>query len=63
MIKENRLVEKAIRVYKQGKRLVAPLMSFPGVKLAQQNCGEHFRAIQKLVWGRVSGRGGRYSWG
>ena len=42
--------------YEQGKRLVAPLVGFPGVnlvnssiKLAQQNYGEHFKVIEKIV--------------
>jgi uroporphyrinogen decarboxylase len=43
-------------VYKEGRRLVAPLMGFPGlrltgstVKLAQQNYGEHYKVLQMLV--------------
>jgi uroporphyrinogen decarboxylase len=46
------LIEKAASVR---KRIVAPLMGFPGVrligstvKIAQQNCREHFKAIKKL---------------
>lgn len=42
--------------YRQGKRLVAPLLGFPGIpmvnsniKLAQQNYGEHYKVIEKLV--------------
>jgi len=42
--------------YKQGKRLVAPLMGFPGltltkstVKLAQQNYSEHFQVVKALA--------------
>lgn len=50
------LAELAHEAYKYGKRLVAPLMGFPGVrlsgssiKLAQQNYGEHFKAIKELA--------------
>lgn len=42
--------------YEQGRRIVAPLMGFPGVgligsniKLAQQNWGEHYKSIKALV--------------
>ncbi len=42
--------------YKEGRRLVAPLMGFPGlrmtgstVKLAQQNYGEHYKVLRLLV--------------
>ena len=42
--------------YKEGRRLVAPLMGFPGlrltgstVKLAQQNFGEHYKVLRMLV--------------
>lgn len=55
MIKKN-LADLTKEVFEQGKRFVAPLMGFPGVeiigsniKLAQQNCGEHYKAIKKLV--------------
>jgi len=55
-MKEKNLAILADRAYKEGRRLVAPLMGFPGVnmtrsniKLAQQNFGEHFRVIKKLV--------------
>ncbi len=44
------------RTYEHGKRIVAPLVGFPGVnlvnnsiKLAQQNYGEHFKVFEKLV--------------
>lgn len=50
------LAELAQAAYSEKRRLVAPLMGFPGVemigssiKLAQQNYGVHFRAIQTLV--------------
>jgi uroporphyrinogen decarboxylase len=55
MIKKN-LAELTHQFYEKKKRLVAPLMGFPGVemtksniKLAQQNYGEHFKAIKALV--------------
>jgi len=42
--------------YKEGRRLVAPLMGFPGlrlkgstIKLAQQNYGEHYKVLNMLV--------------
>lgn len=42
--------------YRDGRRLVAPLVGFPGVemigstiKIAQQNFGEHYKAIRRLV--------------
>jgi uroporphyrinogen decarboxylase len=53
--------EKSLHVltknaYDQGRRLVVPLMGFPGVeyihsniKLAQQNSREHYKAVKKLV--------------
>jgi len=50
------LSEIAKEFYKQGRRIVAPLMGFPGVgligsniKLAQQNWGEHYKVIKALV--------------
>jgi uroporphyrinogen decarboxylase len=50
------LIEHCQDAYKKGKRLVAPLMGAPGVKLinssikiAQQNYGIHFKAIKSLV--------------
>jgi len=50
------LADLAKEKYAQGQRLVAPLLGFPGVtlaeteiKLAQQNYSEHFRVIRALV--------------
>jgi uroporphyrinogen decarboxylase len=50
------LAELAHAAYDEGRRLVAPLAGFPGVemtgstiKLAQQNYGEHYKAIRSLV--------------
>ncbi len=50
------LAVAASEAYRKGHRLVAPLMGFPGItitggsiKLAQQNYGEHYRAIKALV--------------
>lgn len=41
--------------YKEGRRLVAPLLGFPGlnltgstIKLAQQNYGEHFKVVRMI---------------
>ncbi len=55
-MKKKKLAVLARHAYEEGKRIVAPLMGFPGVeligsniKLAQQNFGEHFKAIRKLV--------------
>jgi len=55
-MREKNLSVLADEAFKEGRRLVAPLMGFPGVglinsniKLAQQNFGEHFRVIKKLV--------------
>jgi uroporphyrinogen decarboxylase len=55
-LKEKNISLLTNKYYKKGKRLVAPLIGFPGVemidsniKLAQQNFGEHFRAIKKIV--------------
>jgi len=51
-----RLAEIAIEKYERGERMVAPLVGFPGVsmtgsniKLAQQNYGEHYNVIKKIV--------------
>lgn len=50
------LGQMAREAYDEGHRLVAPLVGFPGVvltgsniKMAQQNYGEHFKAIKCLV--------------
>ena len=50
------LAALAESAYSQGRRLVAPLAGFPGVeligstiKIAQQNFGEHYKAIRALV--------------
>ncbi len=50
------LGQMAREAYEDGRRLVAPLVGFPGVvltgstiKMAQQNYGEHFKAIKRLV--------------
>lgn len=50
------LADRACVKYERGERLVAPLLGFPGVtladteiKLAQQNYREHFRVIQTNV--------------
>ena len=50
------LSELAKSAFKEHRRLVAPLAGFPGVemigstiKLAQQNFGEHYKAIRSLV--------------
>jgi len=55
-MKEKGLAALARQAYEEGKRIVAPLMGFPGVeltetniKIAQQNFGEHFKVIRKLV--------------
>lgn len=50
-------ISKIVRdTYMTGRRLVAPLMGFPGlrltgstVKLAQQNYGEHYKVLRMLV--------------
>jgi uroporphyrinogen decarboxylase len=50
------LSELAHEAFREKRRLVAPLMGFPGVemigstiKLAQQNFGEHYKAVRGLV--------------
>jgi uroporphyrinogen decarboxylase len=50
------LAERTREAYARGRRLVAPLMGFPGVemigssiKIAQQNFGEHYKAVRELV--------------
>jgi len=51
-----RLIDLANSFYSENKRLVAPLLGFPGVrlagssiKLAQQNYREHFKVVNSLV--------------
>lgn len=53
---ENSVAALACSAYQKGKRLVVPLMGFPGVemvgttiKVAQQNHWAHFRAVRSLV--------------
>ncbi len=55
-MKNNKLIELTNKSYKVGKRIVAPLVGFPGVnltgssiKIAQQNYGEHYKVIKKIV--------------
>lgn len=55
-MKDRNLAVLAWEAFEQGRRLVAPLMGFPGVeliesniKLAQQNFGEHYQVIKKLA--------------
>lgn len=55
MVRRN-IVDLCYKAYGEGRRLVAPLMGFPGVrlagssiKLAQQNYGEHYKAIKRLA--------------
>ena len=55
-MKERDIVKLTHQYYKKGKRLVAPLLGFPGVeltgsniKLAQQNFGEHYKVIKAVV--------------
>ena len=50
------LASLARAAFAEGRRLVAPLAGFPGVemigstiKIAQQNFGEHYKAVRKLV--------------
>jgi len=50
------LSQRAKIEYEKGRRLVVPFMGFPGlsitgvsIKLAQQNYGEHFRAVKALA--------------
>jgi uroporphyrinogen decarboxylase len=57
MLKPNKTLSQMAREkYEAGQRLVAPLAGFPGVamtgstiKMAQQNYGEHFKAIKRLA--------------
>ncbi len=55
MIVHNAFKEKMNEAKEMGRRLVVPLVGFPGInmtnstiKLAQQNHGEHFRIIQSM---------------
>ena len=55
MIRRN-LIEIVQEKYKKHERVVAPLLGFPGVdltgsniKIAQQNYGEHYKVMRKLV--------------
>jgi len=48
--------DKMLSAQNQGRRLVAPLVGFPGInmtnctiKLAQQNYGEHFKVMKKIA--------------
>jgi uroporphyrinogen decarboxylase len=50
------LYEMAAHAYEESRRLVAPLLGLPGVrlsgtnvKLAQQNASEHYKVIKKIV--------------
>jgi uroporphyrinogen decarboxylase len=50
------LAHRARAAYEGGRRLVAPLAGFPGVamtgstiKIAQQNYGEHYKAVRAIV--------------
>ncbi len=50
------LLVKTEEAFRDGRRLVAPLMGFPGlrmvdstIKLAQQNFGEHYKVLRSLV--------------
>jgi len=52
----NPLYRKVVEAQRDKRRLVAPLMGFPGlnitdctIKLAQQNYGEHFKVIKALA--------------
>lgn len=54
-MKVRKLKQLADHYYSEGKRLVAPLVGFPGVnlvgtsiKLAQQNCCEHMKVINSI---------------
>jgi len=51
-----KLVDMAKKAYGDGRRLVAPLLGLPGVrltgtnvKLAQQNASEHFRVVKEII--------------
>ncbi len=52
----NPFQEKLRKAQKEGRRLVAPLVGFPGInitgstiKLAQQNYGEHFKVVKAIA--------------
>jgi len=54
-MKVRKLKQLTDHYYSEGKRLVAPLVGFPGVnlvgtsiKLAQQNCCEHIKVINSI---------------
>ena len=56
MMIEKPFHDMALRARREGRRLVAPLMGFPGlnmtgcsVKLAQQNYGEHYKVLKLLA--------------
>jgi uroporphyrinogen decarboxylase len=56
MLVRHTLAVRAHAAFAEGRRLVAPLMGFPGlrltgcnIKLAQQNYGEHYRVIKALA--------------
>ncbi len=55
-MKRRNLIEIVQQKYKDKKRAVVPLLGFPGVeiagtniKIAQQNYGEHYKVMRKLV--------------
>jgi len=55
MVVHNPFKEKMNKAEEEGRRLVIPLVGFPGInmtnstiKLAQQNHGEHFRIVQAM---------------
>lgn len=52
----NGIADRARKAFAEGRRLVAPLMGFPGIeltgsniKVAQQNYGEHFKILKRLA--------------
>jgi len=56
IVKQKPFRKMAENARNEGRRLVVPLVGFPGlnmtgcsIKLAQQNYGEHFRAVKALV--------------
>lgn len=55
-MKNKNILELSNKYFLKHKRLVAPLCGFPGIemtgvdiKLAQQNFGEHYKAIKKVI--------------